>query len=65
MLKAQQYRIKLRSKNERPLIASLEHKEGLSYSLLDFFSTAMLVKKIATMGANSIYPSHMKKTLLC
>jgi hypothetical protein len=52
-------------KNERALIASLEHEEGLSHSLLDFFSAAMLVQKIATKGANSIYTSHLKKTLLC
>jgi hypothetical protein len=34
----------------------------MSHSLLDFFSTAMLVQKIVTKGTNSIYPSHMKKT---
>jgi hypothetical protein len=49
-------------KNERSLTAVLEHEEVLSHSLLDFFSTAILVQKIATKGANSIYPSHMKKT---
>jgi hypothetical protein len=42
------------------LAASLEHEEVLSHSLLYFFSTAMLVQKIATKGANSVYPSHMK-----
>jgi hypothetical protein len=45
------------------LTANLEHEEVLSHSLLDFFSTAMSVQKIATKGANSVYPSHMKKTL--
>jgi hypothetical protein len=49
-------------KNERALTPSLEHEEVLSHNLLDFFSTAMLVQKIATKGANSVYPSHMKKT---
>jgi hypothetical protein len=34
----------------------------LSHRLLDFFSTAMSVQKIATKGSNSVYPSHMKKT---
>jgi hypothetical protein len=57
-----QYKIKLRLKNEAALTASLEHEEVLSRSLLDFFFTAMLVKKCATKGANPIYPSHMKKT---
>jgi hypothetical protein len=57
-----QYKIKLRLKNEGGLTASLEHEEVFSHSLLDFFSTAMLVQKIATKGANSVYPSHMKKT---
>jgi hypothetical protein len=33
---------------ERALAASLKHEEVLSQSLLDFFSTAMLVQKIAT-----------------
>jgi hypothetical protein len=42
--------------------ARLEHQEVMSHSLLDFFSTAMLVQKIATKGANSVYPSHIKKT---
>jgi hypothetical protein len=53
--------MKLKLKNERALTASLEH-EVLSHSLLDFFSTAMLVQKIITKGANSLYQSHMKKT---
>jgi hypothetical protein len=44
------------------LTESLERGEVFSHSLLDFYSTAMLVQKIATKGANSIYPSHMKKT---
>jgi hypothetical protein len=44
------------------LTASLEHEEVLSRSLVDLFSTAMLVRKIATNGANSLYPSHIKKT---
>jgi hypothetical protein len=57
-----QYKIKFRLKNERALTASLEHEEVLIHSLLDIFSTAMLVQKIATEGAYSIYPSHMKKT---
>jgi hypothetical protein len=52
----------LRLKNERALTASLEHEEVLSHSLLDFFSTAMLVQKVATKGANSVYPSHTKET---
>jgi hypothetical protein len=63
-----QYKIKLRLENERALTASLEHEEVLSHSLLDFFSTVMLVQKIATKGANFVYPSHMKKTpsvLMC
>jgi hypothetical protein len=59
-----QYKIKLWLNNERASTASLEHEEVLSHSLLDFFSTAMLVKKIATKGANSVYPSHMRKHLL-
>jgi hypothetical protein len=45
------------------LIANLEHEKELSHSLLDFFSTAMLVPKIATNGANSVYLSHTEKTL--
>jgi hypothetical protein len=49
-------------KNERALTASLEHEEVLSHSLLDFFSSAMLVQKIATKGTNSVHPSHMKQT---
>jgi hypothetical protein len=57
-----QYKIKLRFKNKRALTAGLEHEEVLSHSLLDLFSTVMLVQKIATKGANSIYPSHIKKT---
>jgi hypothetical protein len=57
-----QYKIKLRLKNERALTANLEHEEVLSHSLLDFFSTAMLVQKFATKVANSLHPSHMKKT---
>jgi hypothetical protein len=36
-----QYKIKFGLKNERALTASLEHEEIWSYSLLDFFSTAM------------------------
>jgi hypothetical protein len=56
------YKIKFRLKNERALTASLDHEEVLSHSLLDFFSTAMIVQKIATNGANSVYPSDMKKT---
>jgi hypothetical protein len=44
------------------LTASLEHEKAPSHSLLDFLSTAMLVQKIATKGANSVYPSHKKKT---
>jgi hypothetical protein len=44
------------------LTASFEHEEVLSHILLDFFCTAMLVQKIATKGANSLYHSHMKKT---
>jgi hypothetical protein len=55
-----QYKLKVRLKNERALTASLEHEEVLSHSLLDSFSAAMLVQKIATKGADSIYPSHMK-----
>jgi hypothetical protein len=63
VLKAQHNnKIKLRLENERALTASLEHEEVLSHSLLDLFSTAMLVHKIATKGANSVYPSYMKKT---
>jgi hypothetical protein len=61
MFKAQ-HKIKLRLKNERALTASPEREEVLSHSLLDFSSTAMLVQKIATKSANSVYPSHMKKT---
>jgi hypothetical protein len=41
-----QYKIKLRLKNETALTAGLEHEEVLGHSLLDFFSTAMLVKKL-------------------
>jgi hypothetical protein len=48
--------------NERALTVSLEHEEVLSHSLLDFFSTAMLMQKIATKGANSVYPSHEEST---
>jgi hypothetical protein len=33
-----------------------------AWSLLDLFSTAMLVQKIITKGANSVHPSHAKKT---
>jgi hypothetical protein len=55
--------IKLRLENERAVTASLELEEVLSHSLPDFFSTAMLVQTIATKGANSVYPSHMKETL--
>jgi hypothetical protein len=43
------------------LTSSLEHEEILSHSLLDLFSTAMVEQTIATKGANSVYPSHMKK----
>jgi hypothetical protein len=57
-----QHKIKLKLNNEGALTASHEHEEVLSHSLLDFFSTVMLVQKIATKGANSVYPSHMKKT---
>jgi hypothetical protein len=60
-----QYEIKLRFKIEGALTASLEHEEVLSHSLLDLFSTAMLVQTIATKGANSVYPSHMKKKTFC
>jgi hypothetical protein len=49
-------------KNERTWSAILEHEEVLSHSLLDFFSTAMLVQKIATKVADSVYPSNVKKT---
>jgi hypothetical protein len=49
-------------KNERALTASLGHEEVLSHSLLDFFSTAMLLQKIANKGANSVSPSRMKNT---
>jgi hypothetical protein len=49
-----QYKIKLSLKNETALAGSLEHEEVLSRSLLYFFSTAMLVQKIATKGANSV-----------
>jgi hypothetical protein len=59
-----QYKIKLRLEYERALTANLEHEEVLSKSLLDFFSTAMLVQKISSKGANYVYPSHMKKTHL-
>jgi hypothetical protein len=48
-------------KNERALTPSLEHEKVLSHSLLDFFSTAMSVQKIATKSANSVYLSHMKE----
>jgi hypothetical protein len=41
--------------------ASLEDEDVLNHSLLDFMPTAMLVQKIPTEGANSVYPSHMKK----
>jgi hypothetical protein len=34
----------------------------LSHSLLDLLSPATIVQKIATNGANAIYPSHTKKT---
>jgi hypothetical protein len=37
--------------------------EVLSNSLLDFLPTAMLVQTIATKGANSTYPSHVKKQI--
>jgi hypothetical protein len=37
------------------MTASLEYEEVLSHSLLDFFSTAMLVQQIATKGVNSVY----------
>jgi hypothetical protein len=57
-----QYKIKLRIKNERALTASLEHEEVLGHSLLDFFSTAMMVQKIATKGAKFVYPSYVKET---
>jgi hypothetical protein len=57
-----QHVIKLRLKNERALTGSLKHEEVLSHRLIYFFSTAMLVQKIAIKGTNSIYPSHMKKT---
>jgi hypothetical protein len=38
-----QYKIKLRLDNEKALTASLEHEAVLSHSLLDFFSTTMLM----------------------
>jgi hypothetical protein len=44
------------------LTANLEHEEVLSHSLLDFFSTVMLVQTITTNDAKSVYPSHMKIT---
>jgi hypothetical protein len=56
------YKIKLRLMNERALTASFEHEEVMSHSLLDSLSTAMLVKKFAAKGANSVYRSHMNKT---
>jgi hypothetical protein len=62
MFKAQHNKNKLMLKNERTLTPSLEHEEVLPHSLLDFFSTAMFVQKIATKGANSVYNSHMKVT---
>jgi hypothetical protein len=61
MFKTTKYEIKFRSKNERALAAGLEH-EVLSHRILGFLSTAILVQKIATKGANSVYLSHMKKT---
>jgi hypothetical protein len=57
-----QYKIKLRLKNERTLSVNLENEEVLSHGVLDLFSTAMLVQNFATKSANSVYPSHMKKT---
>jgi hypothetical protein len=44
------------------LTASLEHEKVPSDSLLDFLAIAMLVQKIATKGANSVYLSHKNKT---
>jgi hypothetical protein len=44
------------------MTASLEHEAVLSHSLLGFFSTAMLVQKIANKGANPVYPSHEENT---
>jgi hypothetical protein len=57
-----QFKIKLRLKNERALTASLKHEEVLSHSLLDFFSTAMLVPKISSKGTNAVNPSHEEYT---
>jgi hypothetical protein len=57
--------MKVRLKNERALNARLEHEEVLSRSFPDLFPTAMLVQKISTKGANSIYPSHMKENTFC
>jgi hypothetical protein len=45
------------------LQASLE-PEVLSYTLLDFFSTAMLVQKVATTGPNSYTPHTWRNYLL-
>jgi hypothetical protein len=53
---------KINVKNERALTAILEHEELLSHRLLGFFPTDMLMHKIATKGANSTYPSNLKKT---
>jgi hypothetical protein len=58
-----QYKIKLRLKNEKALSASLEQEEVMSHSLLDLLSTTMLVQKIATKGANSVYPYTWRKYL--
>jgi hypothetical protein len=44
------------------MTSSLEHEDLLNHILLYFFSTAMLVQKIATKGANSVHLSHMTKT---
>jgi hypothetical protein len=53
---------KVKVKELTALTASLEHEEVLSHSLLDLFSTAMLVQTIANNGANSTHSSHMTKT---
>jgi hypothetical protein len=44
------------------MTASFEQEEVSRHSFLDFLSTGMLVQKIATKGATSVYLSHMKKT---